>query len=112
MNTKTITHTPGPWKIRITESRPNHASGNLKGFIITEGDDGAEIARVCPMPHPVHVNPANVALIASSPEMLDALKLAHDALSYTQGVGGEIPQAIADAAFRSIQAVISKVEAR
>ncbi len=71
MNTKTVSHTPGPW--RVEDAGPN--SGNVIRFEI-QSDAGD----ICDIEDPaIDGNPnaeANAQLIAAAPELLEACKAA------------------------------------
>ncbi len=86
MVTDTQTHTPGPW--RISKNRTGEPDPWIEGAPGYEqaifGDDGSKVA-VCEQWHPdlEAESEANAALIASAPDLLEALEaLRGDLLRY------------------------------
>ena len=67
-----MAHTPGPWVVREPESDELHE---------IYAESGGEL--IC---YPVwtHNQKANIPLIAAAPELLEALRLAADAIDFAQ----------------------------
>lgn len=110
MKTKT-THTPGPWFIQISGGKYEYVrskhSGDLQ--VVVEGQEGTEEG--------YETRHANARLIASSPELLSALKSADSNFDiYTAQIaqGENLPrlqmEPCLEQAWLEIRAAIAKAE--
>ena len=90
-------HTPGPWKVTAAQ--------------FGEGDEVAEVSYSIQMSRP-EISQANADLIASAPELLEALRwLTHVCCGV--GKGGNPPgSAERDAAIKAGQDAIAKAEGK
>jgi hypothetical protein len=65
-------HTPGPWKIRRT--RKVGAAKPDRAIVYHEGDYAKQVCVIHLVKATLNENEANAALIASAPELLEALQ--------------------------------------
>ena len=97
-----LTRTPGPWKMGA------QATTGISGVRFVWGGQLA-IARVPGMGNAAvndSVVLANARLVASAPDLLDACKMAHDALEYFTD------DCLSRAALALVRAAIAKAEGR
>jgi hypothetical protein len=84
------THTPGPWRIQRTESRPEELYS-----VVQENNPHAKVVLLVYLP----ATKANASLIAAAPELLEACK---KAIGYADESG---------TLYGILQAAIAKVKA-
>ena len=91
----THTHTPGPWRI--------DGNDDLPLAVIEDNEDGTGI---CEIGERTPLNLANAALIAAAPEMLAALQLIADSVTFT-GMSQAAPLQL-DAVIKVAKAAIAR----
>jgi hypothetical protein len=91
-------HTPGPWQLHSpTEGNPATGDGSYSITAVINGDAEVEgvIARI--VPKDWHETPANARLIASMPELLNAIEVAGRIVAQVLDSPNMTPEERADA---------------
>ena len=75
MKTETVKHTPGPWAIAKGQGPYSERPENYQPWDVLAVDDDNEHLRICTLADDfTRTGEANARLIASGPELLEALK--------------------------------------
>ena len=104
---KNHTHTPGPWKVRLTHKE-------LSGIDYLDITTLGETERICHVDStvPKHETEANARLIAAAPSMLEALRSIKVALlNCPMPLWTQVPEGF-DAALMEIDEAIQQAEGR